>query len=353
MERNVSRLFSASRRSFLSAGAAAAAALWLPACGSRERPKARKLLIGFVAKCRTNPVFVAAEIGAREAAADLGKKYGIEIETEWRTPLHEDAAKQAEAIEALARAGAAGIALSCTDAEVLTPAIDRAVGLGTAVFCFDSDAPRSKRFGCFGADDEAAGAKVVEQLAKDMDGKGAVAILAGTTKAPNLTARLDGATEELKDHPEMRLVENGVVHNEESPEKAAAAVARTQAANPAIEGWCFLGGWPLNAPNALPWKPGEVKVAALDALPLMLAYLESGHVNALFLQHCHEWGVRSLKTLIRKILLDETPEPQVSHDDLDTITRENAKKCASDWDRWLGKKVEPEPTEKTEKAEKK
>src|SRR6059058_5686520 len=131
--------------------------------------------IGLVAKSQGNPVFQAARVGAMDAARDLGRKYGVEIKIDWRTPNEEDAQKQAEAIEQLVLAGADGIAVSCSDANKLTDAINSAVKKGVPVATFDSDAPASKRFVTFGIDDIKCGQQVMNELAKVMNGKGTIA----------------------------------------------------------------------------------------------------------------------------------------------------------------------------------
>src|SRR5436189_5866416 len=143
--------------------------------------------IGLVAKSQGNPVFQAARVGANDAARDLGKKYGIEIKIDWRTPNEEDAQKQAEAIEQLVLAGADGVAVSCSDANKLTDAINSAVKNGVPVATFDSDAPASKRFVTFGVDDVQCGEQVLHELAKIMGGKGTVAIPAGNPNGRQLT----------------------------------------------------------------------------------------------------------------------------------------------------------------------
>src|ERR671938_2008649 len=89
--------------------------------------------IGLVAKSQGNPVFQAARVGANDAAKALGEKYGIQIRVDWRTPNEEDAQKQAEAIEQLKLSGAHGIAVSCSDANKLTDAINSAVRAGIPV----------------------------------------------------------------------------------------------------------------------------------------------------------------------------------------------------------------------------
>src|SRR2546422_480066 len=89
--------------------------------------------IGLIAKSQSNPVFQAARVGAEQAAKDLGSKNGITIKIDWRTPNDEDAQKQAEALEQLVLAGADGIAVSCSDANKLTDAINSAVKNGVPV----------------------------------------------------------------------------------------------------------------------------------------------------------------------------------------------------------------------------
>ena len=116
---------------------------------------------GLVAKSQSNPVFQAARTGAEQAAKDLGAKNGVTIKIDWRTPNEEDAQKQAEAIERLALSGADGIAVSCSDANKLTDAINSAVKNGVPVATFDSDAPASKRFVTFGVDDLKCGEQVM------------------------------------------------------------------------------------------------------------------------------------------------------------------------------------------------
>ena len=73
---------------------------WIAALG--QEACAKKIVIGLVAKSQSNPVFQAAYAGAKDAAQELGPKYGVEVVIDWQTPPDEDAQKQAEAIEQLA-----------------------------------------------------------------------------------------------------------------------------------------------------------------------------------------------------------------------------------------------------------
>lgn len=322
----------------------AAALVALTGCSKKAEPAAdsaapgqRTVLIGFIGKSQTNDVFQAAHAGARDAALELAAKYGVKIEVEIRTPNDEDATKQAEAIEALVRRGAAGIAVSASESNTITPSIDRAVSRGVPVMCFDSDAPDSKRFAFYGTDDYACGARIMEELARVMGGQGTVAILGGNQSAPNLQNRVKGARETLAKYPGMKLNQPGVFYHVETPEKSAEAVASAQNANPGIQGWAFIGGWPLFTSDALKWAPGSIKVVSCDALPAQLNYLRTGHVETLYAQDSYGWGYKSVEILLEKILNGKTPEPAKVVDPLTEVTKANVDSFGKNWEKWLAK----------------
>jgi ribose transport system substrate-binding protein len=317
------------------AAAIAGLALLQPAGAQAEEKK--KVLLGFVAKSLSNDVFQAAQVGAADAAKELGSKYNADVQLEIRTPNDEDATKQAEAIEALARMGAQGIAVSCSEANTVTPSIDKAVSRGVQVMCFDSDAPNSKRFAYYGTDDKSCGERTVDVLAKAMGEKGTIAILAGNQSAPNLQNRVAGAKEALKKYPNMKLNDPGVFYHVETPEKAAEAVQQAQNANPGIQGWAMIGGWPLFTANALKWPAGSIKVVAVDALPAQLGYVKDGYVEALLAQDCYGWGTKSVEILLDKIVKNQAPPDVKVIDPLTMVTKENVDSYAENWKKWLKK----------------
>lgn len=313
-----------------------ALALLACACSKQSNENLPKVTIGIVGKSQSNPVFQAAYTGAKAAAKELGAKRKLQIVIDWRTPPDENPQKQAEAIEALAREGVKGIAVSCSDAKACTSAIDKAVDLGAQVFCFDSDAPASKRFAYYGADDAACGRAVMQQLAKVMGERGTIAILAGNQSAPNLQARVQGVKEELAKHPDITLLADGVFYHAETPEQAAETVARAQSMHPEIVGWAMIGGWPLFTRGALRWQPGQVHVVAVDALPSQIDYLSSGHADRLLAQDCYGWGYKSVEYLLDKILDGKDPAgAPVIVDPLQIVTREDANAVQAKWKEWL------------------
>ena len=312
------------------------AALLLPlAVLTHAADKPRAITLGLVAKSQGNPVFQAARVGAQDAAKELGAKYNLAIKIDWRTPNEEDAQKQAEAIEQLVLNGAEGIAVACSDANKLTDAINAAVKNGVPVATFDSDAPASKRFVTYGVDDTECGKQVLEELAKIMNGRGVVAVLAGNQNAPNLQKRVQGVRDAAKKYPGLTI--RDVYYHKETPQDAAAKVEQVMQANPDITGWAMIGGWPLFTENALKWQPGTVKCVAVDALPAQLAYIRSGHVPVLLAQQCYQWGYRSVEHLINKIVFKKDPAAVKDISALIPVTKDNVDAFAKNWDKWLPK----------------
>jgi ribose transport system substrate-binding protein len=296
--------------------------------------EAKTYVIGLIAKSQNNPVFLAARTGANDAARDLGKKYGVEIKIDWRTPVSEDAQKQADYMEQLAAGAADGIAVSCSDAKTLKAAINSTVDKGIPVVCFDSDCPDSKRFAYYGTDDFACGQQVAKELAAAMGDVGVVAILAGNQTAPNLQKRVAGVKDELAKHSGIKIKDT--YYHKETGQDAVAKMEEVQRTNPEITGWALVGGWPLFNPNALDHIAGKAKVVSVDALRPQLAYVKSGEVQVLLGQKVYEWGYESVRLLMENLVDKKTPANPIVKADLVRVTKENADEYGKQWGRWLG-----------------
>src|SRR4029077_2022828 len=131
--------------------------------------------------------------------------------------------------------------------------------------CFDSDAPESKRLCYVGTDDTEAGRLVMRNVADLLEGKpGVIAILAGNQTATNLQKRVHGAEDELALYENLKLKD--VYYHKETPQDSFAGIESVQKANPEINGWAMIGGWPLMTERALPWQPGAVACVSMDTL---------------------------------------------------------------------------------------
>ena len=281
----------------------------------------RGLKIALIAKSSTNPVFLSARTGAEAAAKELTQKHGVPVEISWLTPPAEDGQVQAQRITQAVNEGATAVLISCSDAGKVTGAINDAVARGVPVMTFDSDAPQSRRFAFYGVDDMKTGQTVMDELARQMGERGAVAILAGNQNAPNLRKRVDGVKEAAKKYPKMSIVDT--FYHIETPQDAAAEVIRVQNAYPQIQGWAMIGGWPLFTQTLLSdLDPAKVKIVAVDALPAELAYVEKGLAPVLLAQPTYLWGYVSVQRIFDKVHLKQDV-PEIIPMELVRVSKEN------------------------------
>ena len=296
---------------------------------------AESYTFGMIAKSQGNQFFQAAHSGAIDAARELGEKYGVTIRIDWRTPNEEDAQKQAGLVEQLILNGADGIILSCSDANKLTDAIDRAVEHGIPVVTFSGDAPASNRLLSLGLDDFKCGERTFEELARLLGGKGVVAAIDGNPNAANLQKRAAGFRAAAKNYPGIKLLD--VFYHKETPADAVAKIEQVMQANPDIIGWGFLGGWPLFTDHALKWSPGAMKCVSVDALPPELVYLRSGHVQMLLSQDVYGYGHRAVEVLVDKVHRKKLPANAIEDSPLTAVTPDNVEAFAKNWEKWLPK----------------
>jgi len=244
----------------------------------------------------------------------------------WLTPGKEDAALQVAGVAQAVQLGANAVLIACSDSAKLTPALNEAVDKGLAVMTFDADAPASKRFSYYGADDADLGEKVVAELASQLGGQGQIAILAGNPDAANLRARVDGvkraAAAKFKG-----LVVVEVVNHVETPQDAAAAMLRVNAARPELAGWALVGGWPLFRSSQTPafmadLQKRKLKVVAVDGLPDELIYVDKGIVPVLWAQPTYLWGKVGVESIVDKVVFNK-PVPEHLRMDLVRVTRES------------------------------
>ena len=295
--------------------------------------------IAMIAKSSTNPVFLSGRQGAEAAADSISKAANVKVVIDWLTPPNEDATVQAQRIAQAVNDGDKAILLSASDAGKLVGAVNEAVDRGVPVMTFDSDVPGSKRFSFYGGDDALMGQQVMAELAKQMGGKGKIAILAGSQNAPNLQKRVQGVKDEAKKYPGIAIV--GTFYHAETPQDAAAEVIREQNAYPNIQGWAMIGGWALFTPALLTdLDPKKIKVVSVDALAVELPYVEKGLAPVLYAQPTYLWGYVSVGTIFDHVYLKKDVPAHVQMD-LIRVSNDNLGTWARQLKAWGFTDVDP------------
>jgi ribose transport system substrate-binding protein len=142
-----------------------------------------------------------AAAGLRDAARELG------VAAEMVGPeTYDPKAEKEEFLNVVHRKiPPAGILVSAADPEVLRDAIDAAAAAGIPVVTIDSDSPKSKRLTFIGTNNYVAGQMSGELVAKELAGKGSVALY-GIHGQANVDERVEGCKRVLARYPGIKIL---------------------------------------------------------------------------------------------------------------------------------------------------
>jgi ribose transport system substrate-binding protein len=250
-----------------------------------------KPIFVFSPKATDNPVFAVAEAGGSLRSEELG------VDWRWVGPPNTDAQLQAQLLDDAITAGCDGMGISCNDATVLLPVIDRATAAGIPVITWDSDSPDSTRLSFYSFETQSAatgGAERFAQVMQDNPTKTYV-LLSGNAGAPNLEERI-AAVRSVLDDPAYGLEYVTTLFCNDNVQLGQELMESQLTSQPDLGGFFLIGGWPLFGDvNAMPQflaatAAGTCKCVAWDTLSMQLPLLENGTVQGLIGQKYYGWG---------------------------------------------------------------
>lgn len=261
------------------------------------QPGKRVHRIVFVMKLIGIPYTNACEEGMQKAAKDLG------IEAEFLGPsTGGDSMKQISIIEDQISRGVDAIVISPNDDKAVIPVIKKAMSKGIKIFTWDSDAPQSQRiFYVAAADDIGIGVDVINKVAKDIGGKGKVAVMTGSANALNLKLHVQGIEQGAKKYPGITLVKP-YIYNDDDQQKAITGAITLLQANPDLAAFaCANSPGVPGVARALiqTGKDKKVKVWGLSTPKDNRDYIKQGIVNGLTL-----WDPGKLTYVTTKLVND-------------------------------------------------
>lgn len=237
----------------------------------------RRIVIAICPKAIDNPIFLDAKTAGEQAGQELG------INIQWIGPMTSNITEQVAVIEGLIEKKVDAMLISCNDAEALKEVINKAVDSGIYVATFDSDSPNSKRMFYIGTNNYQAGMAAAQSMKKLLPQGGNIALLTGILGAPNLEERIQGFRDGIKG-TNIKIV--SIQSGEDDVSKSVEAVNQYTFANPDLNGWWFVGGWPFftdeKALYALKdFRKKGGKVVSIDTFYPMLKYVQMDMVDQL------------------------------------------------------------------------
>jgi ribose transport system substrate-binding protein len=302
---------------------------------SSEPPNRQTLTIAWIPKALNNPVFELGRQGAFQKAAELSADGPVQVEVLYMGSISSDAAEQVHVMEDVIARKVDAIAISCNDPVVCIDPINKAVAAGIPVMTWDADSPQSQRFTYLGVDNYQAGQAAADLLVRAMGQQGDVAILTGVLGAHNLQERVRGFRDGIEPYPDIRVVTTAVSNDDIN--LGVQVVEETMQTRPHLDGWFFVGMWPLVADRgSMPlWEEaalrGEIKTVAFDTLPVELELLRDGYLSGLVGQKYWGWGYDTIQIVYDHIINGKAYPPFISSG-MDIVTRNNVEAMILAWE---------------------
>ena len=259
-----------------------------------------------------HPWYDDVKRGADASIAEFAKK-GITVTYDWDAPPSADVVLHTQRIEAAIAKKPDALFVSCLDAAADKPLIEEARNQGIPVLSFDTPCPDTAVEAFIGRYDyEADGADVAEMLAKAINYKGEVAILAGSPGAANHKQRVAGFKKAMAQYPDITIVAEEF--DNDDVERAVNLTASILQAHPNLAGiyGCNASN-PIGAGRALveAGKVGQVVLIGMDDLPDMVSFVRDGTALAMSVQNVSEIGYWSI---IHAVALAQGHTVPVIHD---------------------------------------
>jgi len=172
-------------------------AVFTSGCGARHSDKEVFYLI---ASNMSLPYWQSAAAGFKQAATQF------KVTAKVAGPDNYDPQAELSEFQKAVAAKPAGILLQVSDASVLQPQIDAAIGAGIPVITMDSDAAGSRRLYFIGTNNLEAGQMGGKRLISKLGGKGNVVFFTFPGQ-PSLDDRLKGFKDDFASRPDMHIVE--------------------------------------------------------------------------------------------------------------------------------------------------
>jgi ribose transport system substrate-binding protein len=260
------------------------------------RPIDKELTFVFIPKV-IHPWYDVVAEGSKFAAEELGKA-GIKVNVIWDQPPQAEVTDQNRRIETNIGRQPDGLAVACLDRATNVQLLGEAREAGVNVITFNSFC--DDKFPFVGPKSSYQdGFDLGEYLAKHLNGKGKVGILAGSLTASDHVERIQGFKKALESYPDMQIVfeqpDNDIL------EEAVTLTENALQANPDIAGlFGSNASNPIGAARAVKnaGLAGKVAIVGMDDLPEAVDAVCDGTITALKAQRQWDMGYWAVKYLV-------------------------------------------------------
>lgn len=260
-----------------------------PSAANMDRPPQRMFGIIY-------PTADAYYEAVTDSAFRAAESAGVQLIV--KAPDEANLEQQIRMMETMIKQGVDGIAISPIDSEALAPVIDKAVGAGIPVICFESDAPNSRRLSYIGTDNIQAGERMGEAIDGLLKGRGMVLVSTGFSESLNLRERLEGFLGYIHRETDIDVLE--VRYHQGSPEQALTNLEGMIDDHPHFDAFIALD-FVSGAASILVWKAMGLNRYALTFgwMPEIEEAVRNGQITMAIAQGEHRWGAVIVEQLLK------------------------------------------------------
>lgn len=256
--------------------------------------KSLELVVG----TKSDDFYVTMECGAQAEAKALGAKLTV------TGPADFSVSEQAPILNSVAASKPDALIVAPTDAKALNPELTRIQNGGTKIIFVDtSSSDTSLGVSRITSDNTGGGKLAADNLAKEIGGKGTVAVIDVNPGISTTDARIQGFAQEMKaKYPNITVL--GTQYDNDSAATAASQVTSDISAHPNLSG--VFATNVISAQGAATGvkhagKSGKVKVATFDAGPDQMQALQANTIQLAIAQDPYLEGQDGVKQAINAV----------------------------------------------------
>ena len=255
-----------------------------------------KRTIAVIPKGSSHLFWQSVHAGAVKAARESN------VDVVWNGPATEtDFGAQLQIVDAMINRHVDAIALAPIDRKAMISVVDRAADANIPLIVFDSGVDTDRFVSRVATDNYKAGGLGAERLAKILNGKGQVLIVAVQPGAASTEAREKGFEDVMrKNFPGIHIIDKRYGMAEIA--KSLTVSENMLTAHPEADGiFASNESSTMGAAQALRNRQGKIKLVGFDWSPTLLDDLNSGLIDSLVVQNPFKMGYESVLTAVRKL----------------------------------------------------
>ena len=311
------------------AGLLVLAVLLAPGCAKQDKKR-----IAVIPKGRTHLFWQSIHAGAVAASRES------DVDIIWNGPATEtDFTGQLQIVEAMINQRVDAIVLAPIDKTAMVGVVERAARQSIPVVIFDSGIDTQNFVSQVSTDNYRAGEAGAERMARILNGKGKVAMVAVQPGGASTMLREQGFEDAMrKSYPGIQIVDKR--YGMADFAKSLVVTENMLTAHPDLDGlFASNESSAVGAAQALKGRKGRVRLVGFDSSPTLLEDLKAGVIDSLVVQDPFRMGYEAVQAAVKK-LGGGTPE-KINNLPALVVTKENLdepavqKQLKPDLDRYL------------------